>query len=465
MSPALRARGAGLARWLVYAAGMAASQPGYSVHLPTIAGQAGCALDARGLLPIAKAREIVASTNVFVRDGTPNADHVWAALLSLEDAAELCREAMRLDWQFPYLRGWDIEDAVTRFGSGVLPWLEALLDRSGAELPSGPGAPYYFVGTHLLAVGPEAVRLVLRVRRMGDNDPDRLGFLRDWLKRHGTDAWRALGMLAVAGDPAARAALDALAKRSASSVRRQLGKELAARALGGGAASLEAKTILEVIDAASAAPIVERVPWPTLVAGAGHFEMHAIRVVAVRAKKGDDWGILIEVVQGDVIGDPDDVRWPATIQQYTYGSKAASGGVYLSDVRPIPKSVAAQRIDDARIAALDLRRGRSITGDVSDWPSVLALRAAVASDPDVLFPSAKKVASVLGVPSAEVLLDVRAFEHVDGPAHGTGPLARRPSESPSWRSIAEVIATRDPKRFDPGTPNTDWRMHATKEQS
>jgi hypothetical protein len=112
------------------------------------------------------------------------------------------------------------------------------------------------------------------------------------------------------------------------------------------------------------------------------------------------------------------------------------------------------------IAALDLRPGRSITGEISDWPSVLAIRAAVADAPESLFPPAAKVVSKLGIPRAEVLLDVRALEHVGGPAYGQGKLARAPSASPSWRSIAEVIATRDPRRFNPGTPNTDWRMHA-----
>jgi len=436
-----------------------ARTPAYSLRFADETRRAGAEPDERGMMPLALARKIVASTEVFTRDGPPPGDTVWTALLSLADAAEFSREASRLTWSFPYLRGWDIEDAVIRWGSGALPWLEAMLDLCGGRVPGGPGAPFYFVGTHLLAVGPEAAKAVLRVERAGDSDPDRLGFVKDWLGRHGQPAWAALGELALAGDASAKRVLGALARRSPGSVRKQLGKDVYARVLGDALAALEASAVLAVLDAAAAADVTERVPWPTLVAGAGHFEYHAMRVVAARAKKGDDWGVLIEVVQGDVIGDEEDVRWPATIQQYTYGTRVPSGGAYLGDARPIPKGVA-RELDDARVAALDLRRGQSITGEITDWASVLALRAAVAESPDALFPPADQVVSKLGIARAEVLLDVRALEHVGGTANGKGALARLPSASPSWRSIADVIAARDPKRFDPGTPNTDWRLHA-----
>jgi hypothetical protein len=438
--------------------------PTYSIRFGEEAARARLDLDARGLLPLAGARAIVARAKAFVRDGDPCGDLLWAALLSLEDGAELARECARLEWTFPYLRGWDIEDAVMRFGADALPWLVAMLDKHGTRLPGGPGAPFYFVGTHLLAIGPEAVSAVLRVQRDGDADPDGLGFVKEWLARHGTPAWVALGTLAASGDGAAKGAIEALAKRSPSGVRKHLGKELAARVMGAGAPSLEAKAILAVLDSAASAQVGVRLPWPTLVASAGHFEYHAMRVAAVRAKRGDDWGILIEVVQGDVIGDEEEVRWPATIQRYTYGSRVPSGGAYLQDARPIPATVGKRAPDAESIRALDLRPGRSITGQVEHWPSVLALRAAVATHPEALFPPAKQVVSVLGVPGAEVLLDVQALEHVDGTANGAGDLARLPSESTSWRSIADVIATRESKRFAPGASNTDWRAHATRRQ-
>ncbi|MBX7196017.1 MAG: hypothetical protein K1X94_28435 [Sandaracinaceae bacterium] len=446
-----------------------------SLPLPQLAAQLGVSLDERGYLPLERARAIVKSSTRFTRDGEPPAeprgDVLWAALLSLEDGPELAREGARLEWAFPFLRGWNNEDAVIRYGDDALPWLEAMLDAHGPSVASMPMGPFYFVGTHLLAIGPDAARAVLRVERDPEPDPDGLGFVSEWLARHGAPAWKALGSLARAGDTSAKRAISALAKRSPSQVRRQLGAALAKElldtngdAVGTAKTALEASSILAVLDAAARTPISDRLPWPTLVARAGHFEVHAMRVIAARAKKGDDWGILVEVVQGDILGSEDDVRWPATIQRYTYGSKVASGGRYLEDVRRLPPSLRDAAPDAARCEALDLRPMRSITGMVSDWPSVLALRALVADAPETLFPPAAGMLGALGLAGAEVLLDVRRFEHVDGTAHGRGPLKRLPSQSASWRSIADVIAARDPARFDPGAPNTDWRLHAQKTQ-
>jgi|GEM_PF-4155334 len=434
-----------------------------SVQFDVQAGRAGLALDARGLLPLAAARAIVAGASQFLRDGEPNCDLLWAALLSLEDGAELAREGARLEWAFPHLRGWDNEDAVLRYGADALPWVVAMLDTYGARLPASPGLPFYFLRTHLLAIGPEAVGAVLRVEQPEDADPDRLGFVTLWLARHGAPAWQALAVLAVDGDAAAARALGALARRSPSQVRKLLGPALSARALVGVPKGLTAESVLAVLDAAAATPIGARLQWPTIIAGAGHFEYHAMRVVAVRARRGDDWGILVEVVQGDILGDEIDVRWPATIQRYTYGTKVPSGGAYLIDARPIPAVVHAQALDEARVRALDLRPGWSITGAIADWPSVLAVRALVATDPDALFPPAGTLLGTLGLPRGEVLLDVRALEHVGGTAHGTGALARLPSSSPSWRSVAAVLATRDPGRFEVGASNVDWRLYATQE--
>lgn len=430
----------------------------YSIPLSRIAEAHGIALDERGLFPLETARRLVGSTRVYERDGDPPGDVLWAALLSLEDGAELAREGARLEWRFPYLRGWDNEDAVRRYGAEALPWLEAMLARTGT-FGSIPAEPFYFVGTHLLAIGPEAVSAILRARRTGDADPDGLDMLTLWLKRHGKPAWVALGELASRGDSEAKRAVDALAMRSPTSVRRQLGEELAKRVLGPatGAPSLTSAPILAVLDAAAASEIHARMPWPALVAQAPHFEFHALRVVVARAKKGDDWGVLVEVVQGDEIDHDEEVRWPATIQHYTYGTKVETGGAYLFDARPIPRTLVPEPVDEETCARLDLRPSQSITQGIADWKSVLTLRRTLVTTPELLFPPAAKVVRALGLRSPEILLDVRALEHVDGTRYGADDRKRLPSASPSWRSIAEVIVTRDPSRFDPGTPNTDWR--------
>jgi hypothetical protein len=61
-------------------------------------------LEERGLMPLAEARDLLAGTTVFTEgkgrmvDGTfvLESDRVWAALLSLEDAAEFVPHARRL---------------------------------------------------------------------------------------------------------------------------------------------------------------------------------------------------------------------------------------------------------------------------------------------------------------------------------------------------------------------------------
>src|SRR5262249_36832639 len=94
--------------------------------------------------------------------------------------------------------------------------------------------------------------------------------------------------------------------------------------------------ILEILDAAASSTSDHPLPWPARGASVGHFEPHAIRLIAARPSKSQDWGVLFEVVQGDLLEGPrDSFRWPITIQHYRYGSRVPSGGRYLEDSRPI----------------------------------------------------------------------------------------------------------------------------------
>lgn len=422
----------------------------FSLDFAKLCAREDLALDARGLMPVEVARARLKDVRVYQRE---NADVVWAALLSLETADEFVAAANRLEWKFPMLRGWENRDAVVRFGVGALPWLETLLDRIKGKVGSIPALPFFFVCTHLLALGPEAVNAVLRVRKDGDADPDGLGFVTEWLERQGDAAWAALVR---STSPEATRAVDVLKARAPKDV----AKHQKRAGLTGKRAKqpLTAEVILRVLDAAASAPMTARIPWPSMHASSGHFEFHALRVIAVRQDAGDHWGVLIEVVQGDVLDAS--AEWPAVVQQYTYGSKVQSGGRYLLDSRPLPPKLKKVKVDAALERSLDLRRGQSTTGAVERWDDVLALRAALASDKVLLFPPAVKVAKVLKVPKAKVLVVSDAFEHVEGVVIGKGELARLPSSSVAWRSIAEVIASRDPKKFEAGRNTVDWRLHA-----
>lgn len=422
----------------------------FSIDFVKLCAREGHPLDGRGLMPVDAARAHLKDVRIYQRE---NADLVWGALLSLEDAEEFVSAANRLEWRFPMLRGWENRDAVVRFGVGALPWLETLLDRIKGKVGAIPALPFFFVCTHLLALGPEALNAVLRVRKEGDADPDGLGFVTEWLERQGEPAWDALVR---STSPEALRAVDALKRRAPKDV----AKYLKRAGLTGKRSKqpLSAEAILRVLDAAATAPMSARIPWPSMHSTSGHFEFHAMRVIAVRQEGGDHWGVLVEVVQGDLL-DPK-AEWPAVVQQYTWGSKVQSGGRYLLDSRPLPPKLKKVKVDGALEESLDLRRGYSVTGAVERWDDVLAIRAALASDKVLLFPPATKVAKVLKVPKARVLVVSDAFEHVEGVIIGKGELARLPSSSVAWRSIAEVLATRDPKRFDAGKNTVDWRLHA-----
>lgn len=423
-----------------------------SLDLKKVAARENIAVDERGLFSLDESRAVLSTMKVYTRE---NADVVWGSLLSLESAKEFVTFASALEWKFPMLRGWDNEDAVTRYGPEVLPWLEVLLDRIKGKVGSIPALPFNFVWTHLVAVGPTAVNAVLRAKKEGDADPDKLGLVAEWLERHDGDAWVALARAADSGSPEAKRAFDALAKRNP----RVVAKHLKAAGLNTrvGPADLTPELILKTLDAAAAAQMTERMPWPSLRPSAGHFEYHAMRVITVRQEKGDHWGVLIEVVQGDLLDRK--VEWPAIVQQYLYGSKVLSGGRYLVDARPLKLDAKKLKVDAALAAKLDLRPGQSVTGAVEHWADVLAIRAALIKQRASIFPDAKKVIKALKVPKAKVINVTDSFEHVDGTVLGKGELAALPSSSIAWRTLAEALAARDGSKFVAGAANTDWRHH------
>jgi hypothetical protein len=213
-----------------------------------------------------------------------------------------------------------------------------------------------------------------------------------------------------------------------------------------------------------------------------------MRVIAARSKTGDDWGILFEVVQGDLLQGPgDQVRWPVTNQHYRYGSGVPSGGRYLEDGRAIgmhrvlPRGFAAKAfavpasfdgvkvvgpkgtkpivLTSALVKKQRLAPGRACSKRIEDWPSVIAVRARLAQDPGAFWGDPKALAKkVLGIAQPVVVVVSDAFEHVSGPALGKrGPDAHLPSASKTFRSIAAAIVARDAKRFVPGKPNVSWR--------
>jgi hypothetical protein len=429
----------------------------------------GLTYDARGLMPLGDARARVRAATVAERGGfhridgqafqPTDFDYLWAALLSLETAEEFVTEASRLVWKFSP-RGFDNIAPVERYGEKIVPWLARNIDAEGRVAPS----PWCTEPCLLALPNKEALAELLRIRTRPPEDRERV---RTWLRAHRDAGWAALRALAGDGNEAAMALVAKEAKRAA--------------------APLAASTILDLLDSAASAEDDSPMPWPRLRAGAGHFELHVMRVIVARSRKGDDWGILFEVVQGDLLDGPDEeYRWPATIQQYRYGSRVPSGGAYLVDARPIgmhrvlPKGFVNETgavpsswdgikvigpngkkditLTDALVKKLALAPGKSDT-DVEDWTAVMAIRARLAEDPDAFWTAPEAlVKERLDLPDAEVVVSSDAFEHVSGPGSSErGKAARLPSKSKTFRSLAAALVKRDPALFAPGTPCNDWR--------
>ncbi len=206
-----------------------------------------------------EARAVLATADTYTRD---NGDQLWEALLSLDDAAELVAAACRLDWQFQP-RGFHNVELHQRYGDGIVPWLATRLDAAGV-LHNNP----WCVVPCLLACGSaEAFDLAWRARAHdgrtpwgGAGDKD---LLTAWREAHPEVALAELERLAPA-HPRARAHLRAMGRR--------LDDPLA------------------LLDACAAGLFATRVKlWPS--AGA-----QDLRLVA--ARRGDDWGIAIERIEG-----------------------------------------------------------------------------------------------------------------------------------------------------------------------
>lgn len=482
------------------------------------AGFRAADLDARGLLPLERARRIVRDAaelrrgegrmigGSFVLDS----DILWAALLSLEDADELVREARRLVWFF-HPRGHDNVWLVRRYGDGILPWLADHVDARGVlhDVP-------WCVRPCLLAIGTEqAGEVVLRVRARAaaerfdvpgpyaahdPGDVDRRPppieekdeeLARAWVTAHPDVGLRLLARQAAAGDARAGKLLAALAparpERAFAAAKAALGEAGASRLFERSRLprALSERAILTLLDEHAEGRVdTPYMPWPTFNTDIdGRCEYHGMRLVAARARHGDGWGVVIERITGC---DQDGFA----VEVFRYGSEVAGGmdvdlgrdldvdfgdppdeerpddfGLDL-DLRVIWGAGGPLVVSPELLETCDLRPGAT-TEDDSNASSSLLLRAYLAAYPHAFWSPPAEAAAVLGLgDDPEVVVASTAFEHALGTEGGAAESdhdaswCRPPSASKTYRSLASALVTRDGKRFAPGASNLDWRIHA-----
>ena len=303
------------------------------------------ALDGRGLMPLAEARAALAGADAFVRgdadDHVLASDRLWAALLSLEDAAELVEVASRLDWRF-HPRGFDNVDLHLRYGDGIVPWLATRVDGDGTLV----NVPWCVVPCLLACGSDDAFELAWRVRRVRGG---RVGDLAvAWRRRHPAAAARLLAARAGA-DARARAHLRAIAAAPAGPPR--------------------ADDVLALLDAC-AARLVESalVLWP-----------RAAVTRAVAARDGDDWGLALEVIEGTRATGIRATR----VQTFAYGSRvrgAIAGAAVTSRAMPLgepPAALAALGLAAPRIVAVVPHLATDVApSDAAAWRALAVAIAA-----------------------------------------------------------------------------------------
>jgi hypothetical protein len=285
--------------------------------------------DGRGLMPLAEARALLAGTSEFARgEGAMvgevfvyESDRLWAALLSLEDAREFVSVASRLTWAF-HPRGFDNVDLVLRYGDGVVPWLETLIDADGKVAQ----APWCVVPCLLACGSPEAFALAWRVP---DDPSARRPILRTWCDRHPETA--AIELARRAAEPRARAHLVGMR------LRQGLGQAASGAATSapsvasapGSSTTSPGEAALALLDAcALGLSSGARLTWPPALGGAQPMR-------AIAARDGDRWGVALQRVDGD---RPSGLR-AARAQTFLYGPGVAGeaaqrSGPLLTDGAP-----------------------------------------------------------------------------------------------------------------------------------
>jgi hypothetical protein len=441
-------------------------------------------LDERGLMPLDQARKWVEGAQAFTQaDG----DLLWAALLSLGDGDEACEVATRWAWRH-VPRGRDNIALIERYGEAILPWLQSrVIDGVLVNVP------WCVVPCLMEIASVEVLELLWSLRGVRDRvqmqawtitddgqapgDPQAEAaaaneLLERWITAYPDIAlpWlverddeRALALLAARAESGGVGFLQALAE--------QIGEERAEQLFEqhGWPRTLTADHVLAVLDQAT-----ER--WPEFnYAFDGRQEYHALRLIAAREREGEGWGVVFERLSGSY---PQNLF----VQRFAYGSGLPPGAEYddivtLDDLDiegPEPEGHLFHggviqgpggelRLDESLIDRWDLRPGKCT--EIGYHPMrALAIRTYLAHAPDCLWPPVDDAVAQLGLEDAEALVVSTAFAHVIGPYQREGvPEAHwqiDPSESPTFQSLADALVERDGELFDPGEPNTDWRLHA-----
>lgn len=426
--------------------------------------------DPRGCMPLEEARAIAGAAKRFERGvgsrvgkhWAQGSDRLWAAVLSLADGKELAEKGA-LEWTMP-VRGAAENTAIAeRYGSSAVGWVRTFV-RAGV-LEDKPGC---LRATLLAMEGEEALAFLMEldgISAEGESGSPAVQLamlLEKWLDGTGARV-EPLVRRVMAGDERAKTMLRsrALIDESVASVVEKVTGSKALLDTLGVPRELSAQHVLARVDRAASGPADDMARWPRFFHNIypGEAEYHGMRLLGVRSSVDDGWAIVIERITG--YGNT------GRVLRYVLGVK--------KELEPVPFHL---EIDDetvkgpkGKVKVTDVDARAMLTEPPDYWggrearSGVAPLRAYVDAHAGTMFTPAKELAASLGLKSPPIVIaDTTAFAHVDGPEvpaeTDRRPTQIRPSESVAYRSLAEAIAKRDPELFDPGEPNTDWRLHA-----
>jgi hypothetical protein len=459
--------------------------------------------DERGLLPLAKARAILAATDVYpgapVHEGrTPEetidvatSHAIHAALVSLDSADEALGHLTRLTFGKPL---YDATTLIERYGASMLPWLAGTIEAGVLQSKSWELEPA------LAQLGTEdAFELLLKLTVIAFDYAPRKAPTQSIAAIPELDPKARVDIRVVRGitqflttNPivAARVLARRMAKEPKSKRWKEIARELpetpeVLEVLGGPIPPEPAtpKLILAVLDAAAKEAMPDS--WPKFATGieddpAG-YEYFALRLIGVRAKVGDHWGVALERISGSFS------PWqPTRVERFLYGSRIrdagrasekpiafeldripdhANGEKLGIDVDGVTVSGPAGKLtlSTAMVSKLDFEPGLGSEAE-GDPGYNLRLRAYLAVHPAAFWEPASVAAAALGIPDGDVLVDTHAFAHASGASYKRGTKSAWqivPSKSETYQSLAAAIAKRDAKLFVPGQSNVDSRIHAT----
>jgi hypothetical protein len=432
-------------------------------------------LDARGLLPVEKARTILAgitAENPVAEFRDARGDELWRALLSLEDAAEFVREARRLAVR-NQPRGHYNLSLFERYGAGIEPWLADRFDAATGTLTNEP----WNVMPLLLEMSSErAFEIVSSITTLNSptydwDTPEKLHSA--WTTRHLPIAAKVLATRALAGDGASGRLLQKLARERSRQTLTAIESALGAPAASALAArlklvaKLEPDEITSALDAAAAKQ--DMYAWPRFSYDfEDTVEFSGLRLVAVRSTTDERWGIALERITGCAIDE-------LVVHRFRYGSEVEPGRIFADEACSalLPVTLELDETSDTALGAtirsdagaitltkqlvqsLDLKPGKgSEPQGAVGGPAVVLLRAFLETFPGAIWPPVEATIAALGLDPSHslVVACTDAFAHADG--------EKAPSTSKAYASAATAIVKSDPAAFKPGSPNTHWRKHA-----